>query len=159
MSVQGRVDEAAAVMEGQLISGRPQTEWQGASLDSRTVRGAELFFALPGEQSDGHLYVGAALERGASAVVVDREVETPEGAGVIRVADTFAALHLLTREVRRRTPSHLVAVTGSIGKTTLCAIMRSLASGDSRTIRRRRAVSGRRGVGPRTARGGGRAKK
>lgn len=116
--MQGRVDEAAAAMEGQLISGRPQTEWQGASLDSRTVRGAELFFALPGEQSDGHLYVGAALERGASAVVVDREVEAPEGAGVIRVADTFAALHLLTREVRRRTPSHLVAVTGSIGKTT-----------------------------------------
>ena len=116
--MQGRVDEAAAAMEGQLISGRPQTEWRGASLDSRTVRGAELFFALPGEQSDGHLYVGAALERGASAVVVDREVEAPEGAGVIRVADTFAALHLLTREVRRRTPSHLVAVTGSIGKTT-----------------------------------------
>jgi UDP-N-acetylmuramoyl-tripeptide--D-alanyl-D-alanine ligase len=105
-------------MEGQVISGRPETRWQGACLDSRAVQGGELFFALPGEQTDGHLFVGAALERGASAVVVDRAIGTPEDAGVIRVADTFAALHLLTREVRRRSPRHLVAVTGSIGKTT-----------------------------------------
>jgi UDP-N-acetylmuramoyl-tripeptide--D-alanyl-D-alanine ligase len=112
------VDEAAAAMEGQVISGRPETRWQGACLDSRAVQGGELFFALPGEQTDGHLFVGAALERGASAVVVDRAIGTPEDAGVIRVADTFAALHLLTREVRRRSPRHLVAVTGSIGKTT-----------------------------------------
>lgn len=118
MSVQGRVDEAAAAMEGQVISGRPETIWQGACLDSRAVQGGELFFALPGEQTDGHLFVGAALERGASAIVVDRAVGAPEDSGVIRVADTFAALHLLTREVRRRSPQHLVAVTGSIGKTT-----------------------------------------
>jgi UDP-N-acetylmuramoyl-tripeptide--D-alanyl-D-alanine ligase len=116
-------------MEGQLISGRPETGWQGAALDSRSVQSGELFFALPGEHTDGHLFVGAALERGASAVVVDRAVGTPEGSGVIRVADTFTALHLLTREVRQRAPRHLVAVTGSIGKTTtkelLAAMLKS----------------------------------
>jgi UDP-N-acetylmuramoyl-tripeptide--D-alanyl-D-alanine ligase len=116
-------------MEGQLISGRPETGWQGAALDSRSVQSGELFFALPGEHTDGHLFVGAALERGASAVVVDRAVGTSEGSGVIRVADTFTALHLLTREVRQRAPRHLVAVTGSIGKTTtkelLAAMLKS----------------------------------
>jgi UDP-N-acetylmuramoyl-tripeptide--D-alanyl-D-alanine ligase len=83
---------------------------------------------LPGEQTDGHLYVGAALERGAGAVVVDREVETPAGSAVIRVADTFRALHALTQEVRRRAPRHLVAVTGSIGKTTTKELLAAILS-------------------------------
>jgi UDP-N-acetylmuramoyl-tripeptide--D-alanyl-D-alanine ligase len=126
--VQGRVDEAAAAMGGELISGRPETVWRGASLDSRAIRDGELFFALPGERSDGHLYVGAALERGACAVVVQREVETPGDAGVIRVPDTFEALHLLTREARRRTPGHLVAVTGSVGKTTTKELLAAILS-------------------------------
>lgn len=133
--MQGRVDEAAAAMEGQLISGRPETAWQGAALDSREVRGGELFFALPGEQTDGHLYAGAALERGASAVVVEREVETPTGSTVIRVADTFRALHALTREVRRRVPRHLVAVTGSIGKTTTKEVLAAILARRFRVAR------------------------
>jgi UDP-N-acetylmuramoyl-tripeptide--D-alanyl-D-alanine ligase len=105
-------------MEGRVIAGNPEAVWRGAALDSRGVRGGELFFALPGERSDGHRFVGDALERGAAAAVVHREVEVPEGATVIEVGDTFEALHALTRSVRRRLPEHLVGVTGSAGKTT-----------------------------------------
>ncbi len=115
---QGTVNDAALAMEGRVILGDPDRSWSGAALDSRRVTGGELFFALPGERSDGHLFVGQALERGAAAAVVHQEVEAAAGATLIRVDDTFEALHALARAVRSRLPRKLVAVTGSAGKTT-----------------------------------------
>ncbi len=105
-------------MEGTVIAGAPDGVWRGAALDSRKVAGGELFFALPGEASDGHLFVADALGRGAAAAVVHREVPKPAAGALIRVPDTYAALHALTRAVRRRVPRKLAAITGSIGKTT-----------------------------------------
>jgi UDP-N-acetylmuramoyl-tripeptide--D-alanyl-D-alanine ligase len=105
------------MMRGRVISGQPAIRWRGAALDSRTVRGEELFFALPGERSDGHLHVGDALARGAAAAVVARPLALP-GATLIEVPDVYAALHGLTVALRAQAPRHLVAVTGSVGKTT-----------------------------------------
>ncbi|MGE5234334.1 MAG: UDP-N-acetylmuramoyl-tripeptide--D-alanyl-D-alanine ligase [Acidobacteriota bacterium] len=107
-------------MAGSLIAGDPRAEWRGAALDSRRVEGGELFFALRGEKSDGHLYVGAALAAGAAAAVVERlpAGPLPTGAALIQVRDSYAALHALTRAVRREVPRHLVGITGSVGKTT-----------------------------------------
>ena len=105
-------------MEGEVISGDGGREWQGAALDSRLVRGGELFFALPGAKSDGHLHAADALRRGAAAAVVARAVAAPAGATLVRVADTYAALHALTRWARRQVPRRLVGITGSTGKTT-----------------------------------------
>jgi UDP-N-acetylmuramoyl-tripeptide--D-alanyl-D-alanine ligase len=104
------------MMDGHVIAGDPRARWRGAALDSRKVEGGELFFALPGERTDGHLFVGDALDRGAAAAVVSREV--PARGTLVRVADTVAALHALTRAGRARAPRRLVAVTGSVGKTT-----------------------------------------
>ncbi len=105
-------------MEGTVIAGSGESVWSGAALDSRKVAGGELFFALPGETSDGHLFVADALERGAAAAVVHRQVPKPPAGALIRVDETFAALHALTRAVRRRVPGRLAGITGSIGKTT-----------------------------------------
>ncbi len=115
--MEGKVAEAAAMMEGQVIAGDAQARWRGAALDSRRVEGGELFFALAGARSDGHLWVEEALERGAAAAVVQRDLVTPRGT-LIRVQDTYGALHALTRALRERAPERLVAVTGSVGKTT-----------------------------------------
>lgn len=107
-------------MQGQVSRGDPGAWFSGAVLDSRRVRGGELFFALPGERTDGHRFVADALERGAAAAVVGRSPQQPLPAvgGLIRVQDTYEALHDLTRHVRRQVPEELVAVTGSVGKTT-----------------------------------------
>lgn len=109
-------------MEGTVIRGDAQTWFEGAALDSRSVTGGELFFALAGEHTDGHRFVGDALGRGATGAVIDRaleEIEDPGDDGVlIQVDDTFDALHALTRHVRREVPRKLVAITGSAGKTT-----------------------------------------
>ena len=113
-------------MEGRLISGQPEARWEGAALDSRAVEGGELFFALEGERTDGHRFVPQALERGACAAVVSQQVKTTGSCGLIEVDDTFSALHRLTRDVRSRVPEHLVAVTGSVGKTTTKEILATL---------------------------------
>ena len=66
-------------MEGRVISGDPATVWHGAALDSRKLAGGELFFALPGEQVDGHRFVAAAFEAGAAAAVDDQKAAYAAG--------------------------------------------------------------------------------
>ena len=107
----------AATAMGAHWAGAPDAAFDGAALDSRRVRGGELFFALPGERTDGHRFVPQALDAGACAAVVAEEVAAPEDA-LVRVDDTTGALHALTRRVRERVPEKLIAVTGSAGKTT-----------------------------------------
>ena len=96
----------------------PQARWSRVAIDSRKVSGGELFVALPGERVDGHDYVRQAAERGAAAVLVHRDLDALPKTPLIRVDDTYASLHELTRAVRAETPQHLVGITGSAGKTT-----------------------------------------
>lgn len=92
----------------------------GVSTDSRTVGPGEVFFALEGRRCDGHDFVRQALERGAVAVVVHRDVAVPEEFRdrVIRVQNTLRALGETARQHRRRWGGTVIAVTGSNGKTT-----------------------------------------
>ena len=104
----------------------------GWSIDSRSLKAGDLFFALRGPNHDGHAYVRDALQKGAAAVVVDREI--PGGAaqegGILRVADSLKALQQLGASARRHWAGRLVAVTGSAGKTTTKdAIAAMLAEG------------------------------
>ncbi len=130
---------AARAMEGTVIAGDPEVLWNGAAIDSRRVAGREIFFALPGEKADGHDFLAQALERGAASVVIHREVEPAprggRGAAWVRVGDTFRALHALTRSVREQVPEHLVAITGSAGKTTTKELLAAMLGRRFRTER------------------------
>jgi UDP-N-acetylmuramoyl-tripeptide--D-alanyl-D-alanine ligase len=110
----------------------------GYSIDSRTIRTGEVFFAVRGEKMDGHDFVAQALEKGAIAAVVSKEKlgtltahlapDAPVRGGrrrdsvptsvLIPVDDTLIALQLLAQAVRRLWERPLIAVTGSAGKTT-----------------------------------------
>jgi murE/murF fusion protein len=103
--------------------------------NSRSVQKGDLFVALEGEHFDGHDFVEAAIEAGAAAVCVSRPITTLVSASasilakvtVVQVADTLAALGMLAAAWRRRHPTiHLVAVTGSNGKTTVTQMLRSI---------------------------------
>jgi UDP-N-acetylmuramoyl-tripeptide--D-alanyl-D-alanine ligase len=93
---------------------------QGYSIDSRTIRTGDLFFAVKGERLDGHDYVTAALEKGAAAAVVrkDELLRYPDQARLLAVDDTLVALQTLATAVRKVWGKPLVGVTGSAGKTT-----------------------------------------
>jgi UDP-N-acetylmuramoyl-tripeptide--D-alanyl-D-alanine ligase len=93
----------------------------GYSIDSRTVRAGELFFAIRGEIHDGHRFVADALDKGAMAAVVSHDfaASNPEIApGLIPVDDTLRALKRLASSVLKEWKGRVVAITGSMGKTT-----------------------------------------
>lgn len=133
-----RTAEAAQAMAGDVVAGDPAATWEGAAIDSRKVGGGELFFALEGERTDGHGFVAAAFEAGAAAAVVHCDPPAPDawqGGAVIRVADTYEALHALTRAMRRQLPDVLVAITGSSGKTTTKELLARICAERFRTAR------------------------
>ncbi len=100
----------------------------GICIDTRKIAPGDLFFALLGENSDGHDYVAAAFEKGAVAVVVTRKAEGVDGVQIV-VSDTLLALGKLAKAYRQLFDIQLVAITGSVGKTStkemLAAVLRT----------------------------------
>lgn len=115
----------------ELISQRGSIDLQVCSLtlDSRSVEQGSLFFAARGTASDGHDYIEAAIEKGASAVVCERlPQELKEGVAYIQVADTNRAMGVISSAFYGR-PSRklrLVGVTGTNGKTTTATLLYDL---------------------------------
>ncbi|MCA1615979.1 MAG: UDP-N-acetylmuramoyl-tripeptide--D-alanyl-D-alanine ligase, partial [Acidobacteria bacterium] len=132
--------EAAQTMRAEASGPRPGAEFfdkelTGFSIDSRTVRAGELFFALApadyrrhfftgAEFHDGHDFIPAAFERGAAGVVA-RRARVAGDAGLekfagrlLLVEDVIEALQLVARGVLDRWAGRTVAITGSAGKTT-----------------------------------------
>jgi len=99
----------------------------GVSIDTRTLQPGDLFVALVGER-DGHAHVADALARGAAGVLVHRTEELPAGAPVLVVDDILEGLHALGRAGRARFGGKVVAVTGSVGKTTTKEMLRTALS-------------------------------
>lgn len=125
---------AAEAMHGRVTAGDPRALWSGALLDNRRLTGNELFFALPGERTDGHRFADDAARR-AAGVVVHQDLEPSGEAAWIRVEDTFRALHDLTRAVRREVPKKLVGITGSAGKTTTKELLAAMLAKRFRTAK------------------------
>src|ERR1700733_10159549 len=92
----------------------------GLSIDSRTIAPGEAYFAIKGDVHDGHDFVDAALKAGAALAVVSRGKATVFGADapLLIVPDVLEGLTLLARAARARTNARVIAVTGSVGKTS-----------------------------------------
>jgi UDP-N-acetylmuramoyl-tripeptide--D-alanyl-D-alanine ligase len=96
----------------------------GYSIDSRSVRVGDVFFAIRGEHHDGHQFVAEVLKKGALAAVVAQDFQLAESDHsrdeviLIRVADTLAALQQLASSALTDWRGREVAITGSMGKTT-----------------------------------------
>jgi UDP-N-acetylmuramoyl-tripeptide--D-alanyl-D-alanine ligase len=107
---------------GRLLNGAPDTVVGRVSIDTRTLKPGDLYVALRGQRFDGHAFAEAALAAGACGVLVSEPPAIPPaalGSGLLlAVADTTRALQALARWVRRRSGAHVVAITGSAGKTT-----------------------------------------
>ena len=90
--------------------------------DTRAIRPGDWFLALVGDRFDGHSFVPDAARAGVVGVVVARDVEVPDGVGVVRVRDTLHALQDLGRAARARLSGPVIGITGSAGKTTTRAL-------------------------------------
>lgn len=117
--------EASRIMGGTLTRSQGSEKIRGAaSIDTRSLVEGDLFFAMPGEVVDGHEFVKEAIQKGAAAAVVTREVE---GAGPqIVVADATAAMVRLAVWVRDTINPVVVGITGSTGKTSVKDLLESI---------------------------------
>src|SRR2546428_4423565 len=121
------LEEISQAVDG-VLEGPGHVNVRGYSIDSRTIKPGELFFAIKGPRFDGHEFVAQAFQKGAVAAVVEqrgREARAHQGeasrnaeAARILVRSTLEALQALARDVRRRWGMTIIGITGSAGKTT-----------------------------------------
>lgn len=138
-----RLDEVAAATGGRVI-GDPAVRVETVTVDSRTVAGpAPLFVALRGEQADGHDHLAAAFAAGAAAALVERPDGVPHG---VLVADTWRAVRDLAGAVRGRSQARAVAITGSVGKTTVKDLTAAAVRADRPTVSARGSFNNELGV-------------
>jgi UDP-N-acetylmuramoyl-tripeptide--D-alanyl-D-alanine ligase len=130
-------DDLVRLTGGRLLA-RSDRGVRGAAVDSRLVGPGQLFVALPGERTDGHLHLDDAVRRGAAALLVTRGVEEPAAFGdvaIIRVADGLAALGAVAAGWRQRFDPLVVGVTGSIAKTSTKEAVATVLGGSLRTLK------------------------
>jgi len=116
--------ELAAILGCQVPAGASQVVVAGVAFDSREVAPGNLFVAIPGEKTDGHLFLEEARRRGAAAALVLRL--QPAALPQLSVPDTVAALQRLAAAEREKRQLAVAAVTGSVGKTTTKAMLAAL---------------------------------
>ena len=126
------IPEIAAALET-TPTGSPAIPVSGVSIDSRSLKRGDLFFAIKGERMDGHRFVDAAIDKGAAAAVVEQAFEAPSSSPLFRVPDTLEALNSLARQSRSRSSARIIAVTGSVGKTGTKEMLRTMLSASGPT--------------------------
>ena len=111
--------EFIAATNGTPSGGAHGRNWHasGLSIDSRTLAKGEVFIALKGEAYDGHDFIGSAAKRGAVAACVQNPSQ--DSLPQIQVEDTLLGLHHLAVAARERSGAKRIAITGSVGKTSL----------------------------------------
>jgi len=127
------LEEAAAAI-GAAPRGTGAAPIHGVSIDTRRLAPGDLFFAIKGENRDGHDFVDQAMEKGATAVVsIAKSFAMPSTHRLLVVEDPFEALRRLGRAARARTKARLIAVTGSVGKTGTKEALRQVLGAQKKT--------------------------
>jgi UDP-N-acetylmuramoyl-tripeptide--D-alanyl-D-alanine ligase len=123
----------ARAMGGRLVGASAATVTD-LSIDTRTLAAGEAYVAIKGHAHDGHAFVQAALDKGAAVAVVSQEwaQTAPPGAYLV-VADPLKALEKAGTVARARTAAKILAVTGSIGKTSTKEALAHVLSREGRT--------------------------
>ena len=107
------------------------------SIDSRTLEGGDVFIALKGARTDGHQFLDAAIEKGASSLIIEKQfMHALKGLNlkdtlVIAVDDTYKALFNLAKVWRMKFDYPVVGITGSLGKTSTKEMLRCIIEGTS----------------------------
>ena len=118
---------AELLPEAAVVPGLADLRPTGLSIDSRTVKAGEVFFAVPGNKADGLAYVPQAIDRGAKAVISGRAVPNlAEDVFGLVVPDVRVALAQAAARFYPRQPDTIVAVTGTSGKTSVAAFVRQI---------------------------------
>ncbi|MEE9316582.1 MAG: Mur ligase family protein, partial [bacterium] len=128
------IREIIRAVRGKLICGSQQGEISGVSIDSRTIKKGEIFFALKGERFDGHDFLQEAIDKGVKAAVISKKKKITTKIAIINVTHTLTALQELAKFYRQKFNPVIVGVTGSNGKTTTKDMLKTLLLSKYRVV-------------------------
>lgn len=129
-----KIPDLEQVFKTAALRSDPAAEISGVSIDTRTLRAGDLFFAISGARLDGHDYLAAAEKAGAAGFVLSKDrsglLDTAALRNVFFTQDTTAALAELACFHRSRWTGKTIGITGSVGKTTTKTFLNQLLSRD-----------------------------
>ena len=131
------VKDIAEAAGGRILCGDPDQKLENIAIDSRVMRGNDLFVPIIGEKNDGHAFIAKAMQNGAAASLTSEHDQAPEevSGALIRVDDTVKALQDIGVWLRNRLTIPLVGITGSVGKTTTREMVAAALSAKYRTFK------------------------
>ena len=137
LSLSALVQRLGASVQGQTDTMAEQAVITGISTDSRTIRSGDLFIALEGPNFDGHAFLDKACEAGAMAVLVHRLPSDINSLmiPVIQVSNTLVAYQAIAQWWRRQFQGPVVAITGSVGKTTTKELIAAVLSTQGQVLK------------------------
>ena len=136
-----KISDILNVTKGKLIRGKENFECENFSKDTRTIKRGDIYIGIKGEKFDGNQFWKQALDNGAEAVIIQDieitkdELEKYSNKTIIKVKDTLEALYEIARYKRSLYNIPVVAVTGSVGKTSTKDIIASVVGTKYKTLK------------------------
>ncbi len=135
------IKEIMKVTKAKLITGNLDFICKNFSKDTRTIQKGDTYIAIKGEKFDGNLFWRQALEKGADCVIVSdiqyeqRDLEKFKNKTILKVKDTLQALYKIAKLKRDFYQIPVIAITGSVGKTSTKDIVASVVSQKYKTLK------------------------
>lgn len=131
-----KLKEIVEAVDGKIIQGNPDHIVNNMTIDSRRAKPGDLFFAIIGENNDGHNFIPEAIDNGAKVIITSRSIKPYSGVAIILVRDTTIALQDLASYIRDKVVGlKIVGITGSAGKTTTKDIIASIVSEEKKVLK------------------------
>lgn len=130
-----RLNDILSGIEYEVIKGSIELDINNICYDSRKVSEGTLFVCLVGANSDGHDYIDMAIEKGANAIVVEKDIEIDSDITVIKVSNTRRILSRLSINYYGNPGSELImiGITGTKGKTTTASMIKNILEEDNKS--------------------------
>ena len=133
------VKDLLKICKSELISGNPDMILENFSKDTRTIKENDIYIALSGENVDGNIYAEDALKKGASCCILDNldyiDIKKYKDKTIIKVDNTIECLQELAKLKRSKYNIPVIAVTGSVGKTSTKDIIAEVVKGKYNTLK------------------------
>lgn len=135
------VQQILDVTNGELVIGDRELICKNFSKDTRIIEEGDTYIGIRGENFDGNLFWKQALQNGADCVIVSEveisegELEQYNGKTIIKVQDTLKALYEIAKAKRNMYDIPVIAITGSVGKTSTKDIVANVVSQKYKTLK------------------------
>lgn len=135
------VEDILKITKGKLVNGNNKLICNNFSKDTRTIEKGDTYIGIKGETFDGNLFWRQALEKGANCIIISgvtlnkNEIEEFSDRTIIEVPDTLEALYEIAKFKRNLYNIPVIAITGSVGKTSTKDIIANVVSQKYKTLK------------------------